>query len=178
MELKSNSFIAHYYRFMFNDKLPKDFCTLFWNTLISIILFPVAISAAIPLWKYENWDDRKLISKFIHGLFIWIGSFIFSLFGYAILIFFKLKFINYFPFLLQYITGLVALVLLIGIIISIAFLIGLIIQFIRDIISEIKERRYVQKYGDNLNPQVNKTSNIKIMWGTIRNKYCTKIDWK
>ncbi len=66
MELKENSFLARYYKFMFNGGLPKDFCTLFWNTLIATFLLPIAIPAIIA--KSEFWDRNPLILKFLIGL--------------------------------------------------------------------------------------------------------------
>src|SRR6478609_476468 len=69
MEINKNSFLARYYMFMFNNNLPKDFCTLFWNTPLSIILIPLAIPYRI---DKNEWFNSSLTLKTIFGTVWWV----------------------------------------------------------------------------------------------------------
>lgn len=186
MEIKSNSWIAIYYRWMFNDKLPNDFCTLFWNTLLSLCSLPLTIPAYLTSFAFGNevWNDRNLLGKMFHG------------------------FLTYFGFIVAYFIGLatwdnvfgstwktwdfwsilgVALVGFIGV----ALVVILVILSVVGICAGVyystrylfnKKIVYKTKY-DNGNEYDNfyyepKKFKIAILWNTIRNKYCTKITWK
>src|SRR5258705_3952614 len=83
--LKANSFIGRFYKFMFDDTLPETTCQLYRNTILSILLLPMAISAAFPLRKDESWDQKTLIGKWFNGCIIWISSILIAALGLGVL---------------------------------------------------------------------------------------------
>ncbi len=169
MELKENSFLAKYYRFMF-DNLPKDFCTLFWNILFATIFFPLTI-AYYPFAESWNKNAFPLVVRAIFGAIVWMFATLLGVLGAVQLEklgwegFIKLSFFLVVP------IGLVFIILAFAIIIAIAVGTGYGISKVWKAAFPKKEKNYEDEVTTPL-------SKLSIIWSTIRNKYCTKIDWK
>ena len=160
MEINKNSFLARYYMFMFDD-LPKDFCTLFWNTLIATIFLPITI---VIFW-IPNWSKKSMIVKILYGIIFWILLLVGGIAGGSLIE--KIGWTNFLKMSMFLVIplGFIALFILILTIVGIG--IG---------ICYIVERGFLKLSKIGLNKE--KPSKLSIIWSTIRNKYCTKINWK
>jgi len=149
---------------MFDD-LPKDFCTLFWNTLIATIFLPITI---IGFWIPE-WNKKFMVIKILYGVLFWILSLYIMMLGDLILE--KLGWINikemsmFLLLPLGAVTGIMIITMIFGIG-------GGCVYLGQNIYDKIQEKRYGIPFSEK------KPSKLSIIWNTIRNKYCTKINWK
>jgi hypothetical protein len=158
---------------MFNGKLPMDFCTLFWNTLFSVVLLPFTIIAAFPLWKSDCFDDRILFGKWFNGTLLWLATLFFSVCGLGLLEKMQLHFWKDLWFIPAMILGLLTfLIFILSIIIAFVVVVILPIEGVKSTRDYYREKRWEKM---NISPSQPK---IVLLWGAIRKKYCTKIDWK
>jgi hypothetical protein len=188
---KRASWYGAYYKWMFRGELPNNFCVFFWNSLLSIIFLPCTILLgliALTMPKEETWWDYRLFGKVFFGLITWILFILFVSIGLAAVdkyVIPKDTWIDL-PFLLVLLIGIlgaigigVALVVALGGI----FLIG---AGISELFQWFKKRNTRKRIGtivfndetkqyERIIPEPSK---LRVMWDTIRNKYCMKIDWE
>lgn len=158
--MKRNNIFAKYYKWIYNN-LPNDSCSFFWGSLLIITLSPIFILGRLICNKYNDETPKR----FAVGLLIWVTTFYMILVGILpiILIMGKeyLQSLNIFIIiLLSFLSGVITLGILGGIVWGSYYL---------------NERRVEHSYSSNEPSYVEKISD----WiGTIRGKYCTKINWK
>ena len=182
MNFNTNSFLARYYRWMFRGTLPNDFCTLFWNTLLSVIFLPMTclVYPVDLLFRTDKWES-SLAGKVVIGMIWWVLFFLLPAMGLAVLD-------EYLPSI-GWKTWNIWLALAVGWLAILIF--GLILVLIGAIIfgsfyglshlhSTIKEdRRLLRELQGEVDINgVSQPSKLRIILDTIRNKYCTKITWK
>lgn len=188
MTIKSNSLIAYYYKWMFRGDLANDFCSLFWNTLFSILLLPLTFPAFLAslIFGHDVWD-RKLLDKAFRGLLTYFALFLAFCFGLGT---FEKVFGNAWRtwgFWEVLGAGFIGFIGLAVTIILIVLSIGGIIAFgmwIGVKVKQLFQKKVVYKTrtenGQTYEQHFYTPREFKLvaMWNAIRNKYCTKIDWK
>ena len=167
MEINKNSFLARYYMFMF-DSLPDNFCILFWNTLISIILLPFTLMYRTVSGQYD-WDMNPLILKTIYGIGIWIAFLLLGILGAGIIQ--KIGWIDFLKMSIFLIIPLGFVAACIFFAICIGIMVGMFYSIEKGW-KKLKENKNYDPYKEEV------PSKFSVIWNTIRNKYCTKINWK
>lgn len=176
---KSNWYIKVYY--YFTNEYPKDVCTLFWTSLLILLSLPIIIPGKLFEGKYGNvwdniWSGIKVWGVYIllwvlGGSVWWDGAnHVFSAnhvfkydWGHWSWIVFPLT------------------IPIIIIITAIPFvLIGLGYYYL---IEKYKKYREVKGFNEqhtdeSKKPKESVWDKVKMFWGAIRGKYCTKIEWK
>lgn len=177
MELSENSFVAKYYKWIFHNVLPMDFCTLFWNTLFSIAFFPVIIITRLPLWG-NTWYGQTLISRIGWGLLQWASSMVIAVFGLAILhdSWLHWTWVKTMNPILGFFLGLATVIVIILAIVSVVAIVVLLIEGGKWIYYKLDNRTSEKKVKLVQTPA--REAHVAIIYNTIRNKYCTKITWK
>lgn len=177
MTLDPNSLLGRYYRWMFRGKLPNDFCTLFWNMLLGVLFLPITfiVWPVSLLFRSDGWNAPLAARVLFIGPFYWILFFTIPTIGLSAL---KQNFgIDLFganfwvAMAVGWLAGLavgLAIVLGFGSIVLIAY------GFYCTSEQYKEDRRLLRELqGDNVEPP-----KLRVLWDTIRNKYCTKIEWK
>jgi len=168
MNLRMDSLLGRFYYFMFG-KLPNDFCTLFWNTLISVIVFPIVIITK----PFEEIWNSSLSLRVVLGILFWMLAILFSAMGLSMLKVLGWKNVMNLSLLLAIPLGLSFVAVAAIIILGILGGIGAIVSSIGD---WFQNRKYYRMVNRIQKPQ--EPSKLVTIWATIKGKYCTKIDWK
>lgn len=189
MSFKENSLIAFYYKWMFCGRLPNNLCVFFWNSLLSILLLPLTFPYFLFSLISERrlWRNSGLFDKAAYGLLTYLGVFLAFCFGLGSFekVFGPIwRLWGFWPVMGAAVLGLSGLILafatFILAIVGICAGVFYSVEFIKNIfrkkvtIKTVSELgiEYVEHYYE---PKVLK---IVILWNAIRNKYCTKIEWK
>lgn len=173
MTIQTTSFIAKYYRWMFRGELPNNFCTLFWNTLFSVIFLPctIIVFPVAMLFDEYIWHWSSLSAKIFRGVAYWLLFFLLPVFGLVIIDKYVTHAWKDWNFYLAMAVGWLAIVvfLLIGALVILS-IVGIVIGI----------RSLADRYNQNkeIKQLISEPSKLTVMWDTVRNKYCTKITWK
>lgn len=176
MNLSYNSFLARYYRWAIDDKLPPDICTLFWHMLFSVLTLPVSLPGYIPLFRSECWDYETIFGKVWGGVKLWIAFFLFGALGAAAINKQWWPGILDLPLLLACLIGFL-LITTLGI--TLIALVATICWALNELYKTLKRRwEKKDKFYDDIPEIEPPPSWIKQTWAAIRGKYCTKITWR
>lgn len=193
MKLKSTSLFAKVY-IWFYEELPENLCPLFWNTLLTVLLFPLVIISRLldmtavfqtdsDFWK-KTALTRAMAALFyllIFHCFMATGS------GAACKIFdleFTVRNIGYWKLiglgLLFWSSIALMLLVVVG---SLAYIVHLIecsakrkAEAKYKIFEELSDEQKAEYY--DYKEKKKEPSKFRILWDTFLNKYCTKIDWE
>lgn len=177
MELSSKNIFARYYKFI-HCALPSDVCSFFWGTVLIILLSPVVVVGRL-VW-FADHDGLK--NELGNGVKVYIGYLIVWLIGvFGLTQNMEIKTLTDFIDLFT-ITQIIFLPFLTGIALSLLMAVCLAFVLFCAWLGELIERYIKKKRREKRNdydPIFEKgPSRLSIWWGAIRNKYCTKIEWK
>lgn len=189
MKLKSTSLFAKIYIWFYKE-LPQNLCPLFWNTLLTVLLFPLVIinrlldMTAIFQTDSDFWKKTAL-ARAMAALWylVWFHC---TLFAFVIMADFlvgmdvEISELDYLAF--------VGIGLIMWLIVSLMLgAIGLIVYLIVSAVREREEAKYkrFEELSDEQKAEYydykekkKEPSKFRILWDTFLNKYCTKIDWE
>lgn len=159
MTLSKQNPLVRYFNFIF-EYLPQDFCTLFWGTLYALSFFWLEIPGK---WISNSTGERKIV---VHGLVFYLLIFYAVAIVALVVVLFKIDWLS-----IDWIeVGLVVLAMLVGVSILLA-VVFLIVGFGIATYEYAKEKVFPPK------KKRKGPSNLAIWWATLRQKYCTKIQY-
>lgn len=158
---KATSWHARLYKSTYGTYiLPKNICNYFWKLIVAILV-------AIPSWPGHliNFFERGFypMKAIVSAIHVPVAIILGASFWKS-----KLSFVSFFS---DYFTGLVIIILLIGagaLLILITFYLGVLIEKLKKLIYIKRTATHRQKNESVL------VSGFK----AVKNKYCSKIDWK
>lgn len=176
MKLKKNSILGRYCKFVFGS-LPENICK-FPSVVISLLIFPIIIPAALPFWSSSCWNNQNLFEKFCWGIFHWL--LIFLLWALGINILFELLPVSKdWPMWLILLGGIGGIITSLLLVASLLTIIGFSIYF-HDKVKERNARR--KAYDIDRSVEQNKPepgpSILQTWLKSIKDKTCIKINWE
>ena len=156
MKLSKSNLFARYYNWIY-ETLPNDICSLFWGSV-----FAIGLSVFIVPGQLVTPSNKGVGTKLGNGILLWLAYLFLVMVGNGIISKFGYQFVGFWG-----IFGLAALfgALIIGLSIGIpvAFVIGGIVTH-----EKVTETQAYDSIKERTSDFV----------GAIRQKHCTKINWK
>lgn len=173
---------------MFGGKLPKDFCTLFWNTFFSLLFLPFMVVTAL----MDRWLTVEGLSnclwRILYGVLVVTATFAIHAVGVISIMKMFTEGAD-----LELAKTLIAYGPWLYILFGLAFWIGAALALFAIILACMGVVTLVERFAEAkvkkqwaMSEEERATgaakqdepSKVKVTWDTFRNKYCTKIEWR